>query len=313
MPFCTSYNQSNDCKLYSQMFNAEISVIIVQRKFQIHAKDNFIQTNQAEIIKEIHTPQKNRKAAACRSVKCRGSLTAEAAVAVPVIIFAWLAVICLISTIRVREYVAQNLHQSVLEMAVSAGEDAMTVKLGGTFGAWISLKTAEHLEEAGIESVTDFNMLGSDILSDDQWIRLQVSYRIGVLQGLIPLPKVSVTQKATARAWTGYAPGEDDPYGTDPKDQVYVTSYGRVYHEDRMCTHIYLSVHMADRSEAMRYPPCEYCGHDADEVSTYYIAKNGECYHTKYGCSGLKRTVRRTDIGDAQGAGLMPCSRCCGD
>lgn len=313
MPFCTSYNQIIGCESNSPMFNAQKSVINVQRQFQIRAKDNFIQTLKAGNIKKIHTFKKSRKAAACYPFRCRGSLTVEGAVVVPVLIFAWLAIICLISTLRVREAVAQSLHQSVLEMAVAAGDDTGSVKLGGTFSTWLSLKTMDHLEEAGVKNVSDFNMIGSDIMADDQWINLKVSYRIEVLQGLIPLPKILATQRAVARAWTGYAPGEDDPYGTDPKDYVYVTSYGSVYHEDRMCTHIYLSVHMADEAEAMRYPPCEYCGHDACEGATYYIAKNGECYHTRYGCSGLKRTVRRTDSSDVQAAGLTPCSRCCGN
>lgn len=313
MPFCTSYNEITGCETYSHMFNAKKSVIIVQRQFQIHAKDNFIQTLKTGKSKEIHTFKKHRKAAVCHFLRCRGSLTAEAAVAVPVLIFAWLAIICLISTVRVREAVAQSLHQSVLEMAVAAGDDTGSVKLGGTFGSWLSLKTMDHLEEAGIKSVTDFNMIGSDIMADDQWINLKVSYRINILQGLIPLPAIKATQKAAARAWTGYVPGEDDPYGTDPASYVYVTTYGSVYHEDRMCTHIYLSVHMADKTEAMQYPPCEYCGHEESDGSTYYIAKNGECYHTRYGCSGLKRTVRQTECSDAESAGLVPCSRCCGN
>ncbi len=310
MPFCTSHNKFIDCDVYSRTYNADNSEIIVQRQYQTHAKDKLIQQNKAGIIKKIHTTNRNRKAAVCHPRKYRGSLTVEAAVAVPIMIFAWLAVICLISTIRVREAVAQSLHQSALEMALSAGDDAASVKLGGTFGSWVTLKTMEHLEEAGVVSVSDFNMIGSDILDGDQWVKLKVSYQIEVLQGLIPLPKIKASQSATVRAWTGYVPGEDDPYGTEPENYVYVTNYGTVYHEDRMCTHIYLSVHMADKAEAMQYPPCEYCGHENESSSTYYIAKNGECYHTKYNCSGLKRTVRRTEIDDAQGAGLAPCSRC---
>ncbi len=76
-----------------------------------------------------------------------------------------------------------------------------------------------------------------------------------------------------------------------------MTDSGRVYHSNRMCSHIKLSIFMVDGQKARKYPPCEKCvGNAAIPGNTFYLTEDGACYHSRLSCSGLKQecTVHRT-------------------
>ena len=50
----------------------------------------------------------------------------------------------------------------------------------------------------------------------------------------------------------------------------------------------------------------------AEICETYYVTEYGECYHSRLGCSGLKRSVKRMTINEAVAGGYGVCSRCGG-
>lgn len=104
------------------------------------------------------------------------------------------------------------------------------------------------------------------------------------------------TEKAVCRAWIGF---------TELKQQeiyVYVTPEGSVYHLQRDCTHLSLSIRCVTKKEAdvskneygQSYRACEFCGEQAGAL--VYITSEGDCYHSDRSCVGLKRTVLRIPI-----------------
>ena len=250
------------------------------------------------------------KRAFCRH-SLRGSMTVEAALVFHLVLFVWLAFVALTSVVRVHEMVQQSLSDTVAALAVEAGTKETAVQSGGLAKVWLGLQNLENMDSGGVASISAYHLSGSEILMGGGWIRCQVRYRVKLFEGFIPIPEIPLRNKVCARAWTGYAP--EDYTGSFGKDgeNVYVTEYGRVYHRDRMCSHIHLKIYMVGESEAGQYPPCEKCVRGGqDYTGTFYVTESGECYHSRLGCSGLKRSVERVSVEEAISGGYAPCSRC---
>ena len=92
-------------------------------------------------------------------------------------------------------------------------------------------------------------------------------------------------------------------------------SIRRGYHTNRECTHIRLSVRVVEATEALReYRPCEKCTDKIPDPTgglLLFVSENGECYHSRRDCPGLKRTVQKIPKGEA--FKYEVCSRCRGN
>lgn len=120
--------------------------------------------------------------------------------------------------------------------------------------------------------------------------------------------------KCVVKPWTGY----DVTKGKDREEEeqiVYMTEYGSVYHKNRSCTHLSLSIQAVSSLEVKSkrnesggcYYPCEYC--DEEGIFTvFFITFYGDRYHTTTKCRGLKRSVRSLPISEVEG--VKACSKC---
>lgn len=262
-------------------------------------------------ITKTYTP--NTQRTFCRH-PLRGSMTVEAALVFPMVLFVWAAFISMTSVVRVYESVQQSLTNTALQLAVEAGEDEASVRDGWLVRAWADLSSVENLETGGIRRVSGYSFVGSSVLEDNQWLILQVQYKVKLMEGLLPIPEISLKNRVYVRAWSGWQPGDGGLMSGEGQKNVYVTDYGSVYHKDRMCSHIRLKIYMVSEGEAMKYAPCAKCAVNSPAApSTFYVTETGDCYHSRFGCSGLKRSVQRLTIEEAASGGYSPCGRCGGE
>ena len=132
-----------------------------------------------------------------------------------------------------------------------------------------------------------------------------------------PVPGINgfrVIDRARIRAFTGY----DNTHGSEvdhgDEEMVFVTETGTVYHRDLNCSHLKISISSTTRSDVGKkrnmnggkYYPCEYCG--GGKCENLFITEDGDRYHTKATCPGLKRTIHTVPL-SATG-GKPPCSSC---
>lgn len=118
----------------------------------------------------------------------------------------------------------------------------------------------------------------------------------------------NIVQSATCRAWIGFTELETE------ETYVYITPEGSVYHLYADCTHLDLSIQRvsivrarsAENEYGEKYRKCEVC--DEAFGVFVYITSEGNCYHSKRSCSGLKRTIQRVSFSEAQGR--RGCIRC---
>ena len=124
------------------------------------------------------------------------------------------------------------------------------------------------------------------------------------------------SRTAVARTFTGRY--YDENTGENKGNiLVFVTENGKVYHNDKACSHIKLSIKAVQYSEVKnlrnadggKYYRCERCikGEPHGQV---FITKEGRRIHSHKRCSGIKRTVRGMPLKEAKALGYRPCERC---
>lgn len=133
---------------------------------------------------------------------------------------------------------------------------------------------------------------------------------------LLNISAIPISVRFYAHAWTGYDLAGQAWEGEEERN-VFITKNGSVYHMSKECTHLKLSIETVQESqlgelrnqEGSRYVPCALCGAKRGNTS-FYVAKEGDCYHTDLGCSGLKRTIQVIPISKV--GSRTRCSRCGG-
>ena len=145
-------------------------------------------------------------------------------------------------------------------------------------------------------------------------IRLQKNIKIQFPVGIIGTSKYHMEVQCVVKPWTGY----DVSNIKNRKEEdsiVYMTEYGSVYHKNRACTHLVLSlkaVGFADVEEKTNedgkvYKACEFCGKNGI-VTIVFITSYGDKYHTTTKCQGLKRSIKTIPLSEVKG--VSPCQKC---
>lgn len=240
-----------------------------------------------------------------------GSITLEAAIAVPVFFLAVVTLLYLFEMMAIRTsirsglqyagksvaeeaYLTKTLRPSAIENAVirAIGEDRLerSILVGGSAG--IECDQSRMSIKTGIGT-------------------LRASYKVRIPVPLFGIRPISCKVSMKIKAWVGY---EKEGFGNEREETVYVTETGLVYHKDYHCTHLDLSIHMVLASDLSgkrnesggKYYPCRQC--HASDVGKVYITDTGDSYHASLSCSGLKRTVYAVPLSEVEGKGA--CTRC---
>lgn len=237
----------------------------------------------------------------------KGSLTVEAALILPMFMTGLLTLVSVIFMSNVCQRIQASLLFEAQELAIGYEDEQKTQ---------VSVVTDEivgGLSECDlkfIENGKDGIDLTGSCPDDDEYIRLRVSCDLVPLTGFFGALKIPFDRTCLTHAWCGYENGffPDEEY-------VYITDDSEVYHRDRNCSHIRLTIKEVTpgdlpdlrNHDGKRYRPCEIC-HKCPATGKLYITPEGDRYHNSITCSGLKRTVRVVKLSNA--GDRRPCSRC---
>ncbi len=293
MPFRASYTKPNSKILRKELDSYGVAMNEHRKKFPSHKKN----PNCSERVSS--------------SVSVKGSITVEAALAVPMFFFAIVTILYLFEMAAIQTTVRSGLQYagkkaakeacltktiipaSIEEDVINAiGNDRLsrTIIIGGSSGincekSWMSPRT------------------GIGTLKAEYRVKLPISF-FGTLSR-----KCEVSMKI--KSWVGY---EKEVLGGDSQDIVYITETGIVYHKNYHCIYLDLSIHAvlaADLEDTRnesggRYRPCSIC-HPSNSGQVY-IANYGDRYHGNMFCSGIKRTIYSVPLSEVMGKGA--CSKC---
>lgn len=153
-------------------------------------------------------------------------------------------------------------------------------------------------------------LLESDLAADTDELDFVITYQVSPFVSLAAFRPFRMANRCCVRLWNGYEiPVEEET------NVVYVTEHGQVFHRDRNCTHLRLSIREINKESldsarnrwGRRYAPCEKCAGGV-MPTILYLTDEGDCYHYARECSGLKRTLH--SISEDAAAAYRPCSRC---
>lgn len=264
----------------------------------------------------ISCDSRRRRERTSLSAFLKGSLTLEAACVLPVFLYAVVVFLYFFQMIDIAGCVAEGMQDAGKQMAVYAcmkeeGDGAEGVQAADI----VSLLYAKNrIRQAADRQIPQLSLMRSSLLEGDEVIDLIAEYRFRWRIPLFFLSDVPVVQRARIRAWTGSRREEAGKEETDDGTYVYVTVNGSVYHRDRACSHIRLSVRTARKSlipklrnaDGGRYYPCESCG--GGNGGVVYITDTGDRYHGSAACSRLKRGVIKVPLSQVEN--WQPCARC---
>ena len=242
----------------------------------------------------------------------KASVTVEAALVIPIFLFAVLSLVYLLEIQAIRTSIKQGMQSA----AKRAAEETVM------FPAVNVIKFERDIVESVGAGRMDKSILsgGSSGLSCAKTYMSPLSGEIyAVVEYSIRLPFPEFTNltakfrdEMKVKAWTGYSKRDGNQ---EEGKIVYITDTGLVYHEDYQCSYLQLSIQFVPYSELSgmrnegggKYYKCEKCVH-GDSFAGVYITTTGGKYHNSLSCSGLKRTiyaVKKSETGIRAG-----CSRC---
>lgn len=237
----------------------------------------------------------------------KASLTLEAAMILPVYMAALLALVSLLLMNLTAMRIQADLLNMSEELAVSLA-DGCHISVGQIEDRLKDMLTDEDLKF--IDKGKDGIDMSGSVIREGEYINLHLSCDLVPLTGFFGILKVPFSRGCLTHIWCGY----EKPYFPD-EEIVYITNDSEVYHRDRECSHIRLTVRATSPDEVTylrnrsggRYRPCSLC-HSRLSDGRLYVAVEGDRYHNTLTCSGLKRTVRAVRI--SQVTDRRPCSRC---
>lgn len=242
----------------------------------------------------------------------KGSITLEAAV---VVSFFFLGIICLtylFELMVLQTTIANGLHAVGKELAVEAYANPIFTP------SQVKKKLVEQIGSKQMEkSMIVGGTTGLDCSESKKYggtsiMELSVMYRVEIPILMFRIPILRQEETLRIKGWTGY---EGNGGASNKEDTVYITEHGLVYHTDRDCTYLDLSVKAVNQEKVHdlrnqsggRYYACRYCG-GKSEKQLVYITAYGTRYHSTLDCSRIKRQVY--EIPRKQAYGIGGCSKC---
>lgn len=259
-------------------------------------------------------PYEVQCAKALQYARQSGSFTLEAALIMPLFVFAAAVVLGLFSVMLVQIQITGGLQYASRMIAVSCQDDEEDIH-NLLYLAEGRILFQSYLKEHGCRSdiiqggMAGISMLESDFSGD--YVTLRASYQVNLPVSFWNIRQLPVRQSVKSKKWTGA-----DPAGASAEDgYVYVTSTGNAYHSSASCHYLDLSIRsvsivqiavLRNRSGGIYYP----CSCYRPGMPSVYITDYGTKYHSDLGCSDLKRTVYKVKLEDA--GSRHPCMKCYG-
>lgn len=260
----------------------------------------------------------------------KGSITVEAALVLPIFLFAISAFLYFFQIILIQEKLQLALSEVAKEMSQFAyihqkkDQRHNLIGMAGAKAALLRYLDVEEINNSCIEGgYGGISFLNSSILEGENIIDIVIQYKVRPRVPLLRFQSYQIMQRVKTKGFVGTRTGKEKEGGTgkeedrgEENETVYVAETGQVYHKNRNCTHIKLSIITTKYQDVInmrnsyggKYKKCALCSREG--TGEIFVALEGDRYHYSMVCSGLKRTIRAVSIKDA--VDLLPCSRCAG-
>lgn len=261
------------------------------------------------------------------------SMTVEAAVVLPLFLFFFINLGCAIEMIRLHGNLQLALWETGNRLSVygyALGEESREggnallqevsdVAFSYTYvkGQVVGYAGEEYLNQSPLTYGTDgLQFVESELFTSEDTFEIVLTYAVSPWLQVPGVKPFRMANKYYGHIWNGYRLSGTTAGGESPADFVYVAQNGTVYHDDRNCSHLSLTIRQVSarqvdqerNASGGRYTACEKCAR-GPMPQTVYVGEDGDRYHYNLDCSGLKRTVFTMERQEAREQ-YRPCSRC---
>lgn len=268
------------------------------------------------------------------SQRLSGSMTVEASLVLPLFILFFLQVGSIMEMMRFHGKMEvalwevgreTNLYATAITSGLAAKQGQVATneagqlreKLGNLVLAYTYVKGRvenylgkEYLSSAPVkDGPNGLQYVGSEILKENDQVELVVTYLAYPKWFLEKYFPFAMENHYVGRLWTGYEIPKERETG------YYLAENMEVFHRDRDCTHLFLrarrvkweSMLLSLNAKGKSYRACKKCV-EGEQLDFVWIAPEGDCFHARENCPGLKRTVREVSMEEA--LHYRPCTRC---
>ena len=268
----------------------------------------------------------------------KGSMTLEAAVAVPLFLFFMMNLLFIFEAVRLQSGLQAALQQAGEQICEAAyytrfgtgqpqesgsqeSGEAVSLILSETY---VRNKVTSYLGESFWKhscvtgGKAGLSFARSRIMTQGDRVEIIVNCKVRPFVRIVAFPDFAMQARYCGHAWVGWTPGTgpaETGSGTGSSEKVYVTRYGEVYHTDPECIYLNPQVRAvpASQVDSMRsgdgsiYHPCECCRPGGNGI--VYITKEGNRYHADRNCGGIVRHISTQESGAAKDH-YRPCPVC---
>ena len=222
-----------------------------------------------------------------------GSMTLEAALAVPLFVFFVMNLLFIFEAVRLQSGLQAALQQAgeqvceaayYTRFAPGAGEGSGGGSEEANSGTAMSLLVSETYVRNKVTSYlgesfwrhscvvggkAGLSFAQSKIMTEADRVEIIVNCRIRPFVRIVAFPDFAMQARYCGHAWVGWTPGSGMAGGSGGgnKEEVYVTTYGEVYHTDTGCIYLNPQVRAVSAAEVdnyrsgngAKYYPCECC------------------------------------------------------
>lgn len=269
-----------------------------------------------KIIKSL-TPKCGRK-------RLPAATTAEAALVIPLYVYAVMAVMYVMQIVSVRNDISVAAYNSIRTMSkYYYGYEILTdaqnqIPATTAYVCMMSELGADYGKNNNIVGGSaGIILIGSEMPDEDGTISITIRYSVKNPFDVFGIGIVTIKQTCKSQAWLGEERISADILNDKRGQEVFITEYGNVYHLAAECAYIDLSVRKADQSSiaairnksGKKYSACEICG-QRQINSSVYVTDYGKRYHTDENCKGISRSVIKVPLSYVKD--MRICGKCKG-
>ena len=254
-----------------------------------------------------------------KRVHLRASLTIEAALGLPLILFSMVVLMMplrIMDADRQMQLAAEAVASDVSKYMYTANEiehgrnastegeayDFLNIKNDVALGTFAAVRAKEEATDKALSIV---NFMGSEFMHEDDMITVKLEYSYKLPFAVLGLGTLTQETVASRRAWTG----RDGSGGAvtsgeleEGDEWVYIGRNSTRYHLSASCHYLsnsWSTSVVGNDGRASGKKPCDRCGRAAATGQTVYITPSGEKYHTDINCSAMKaypQIVKRSTV-----------------
>ena len=272
------------------------------------------------------------------SIHLNGSITIEAAIALPLFAFCIISVMYLINVLYIQSTLQMHLENMArtitsyscittgLDVKLTDDESSIAEKVIFDSAGAIAVKTMFLTDEIKdfvdntliVDGSEGISFWGSSVTNTDKPLDIILSYKIRM--PFLPSDYFSfdINQHCYFKAFSGRELYKNIFLRVN---LVYVTQDGEVYHANKVCTYLGRFTTLRNLTELQKEKPdilpCTFCKHQTNLISIptlvqseyVYVTEELDVYHYVEACPSLQRHLIRLPLAEAVGA-YTPCSRC---